>query len=130
MTTAGDADPIFGKDVSFYLLSLPFYDDVLDIAIAILLLTIAVWFAGRLFMHRATVLIHSLSGGGALALQPQSNNAQAIWLRQGMILGALLCVAFAANRFLARYHLVADGHSKVLPAHPMSTSISGCRHMT
>jgi uncharacterized membrane protein (UPF0182 family) len=114
MTTAGDADPIFGKDVSFYLLALPFYDDVLDIAIAILLLTIAFWFAARLFMHRATVLIHGLSGGGAPALQPQSKNAQAIWVRQGMILGALLCLAFAANRFLARYHLVADGHSKVV----------------
>jgi uncharacterized membrane protein (UPF0182 family) len=114
MTTAGDADPIFGKDVSFYLLALPFYDDVLDIAIAILLLTIAFWFAGRLFMHRATVLIHGLSGGGALALLPQSKKAQAIWLRQGIILGALLCLAFAASRFLARFHLVADGHSKVV----------------
>ena len=36
------------------------------------------------------------------------------WLRQGMVLGALLCVAFGASRFLARYHLVLDGHSKVV----------------
>jgi len=114
ITAAGAADPIFGKDISFYLLSLPFYDDVLDIAVAILLLMLALWFAGRLFMHRATVLIHGLSAGGALAFLPQSKNTQAIWLRQGMILGALLCFAFAANRFLARYHLVADGHSKVV----------------
>ena len=114
MATAGDADPIFSKDISFYLLALPFYDDILDIAIAILLLTIAFWFAARLFMYRATVMIHGLSGHGTLALLPQSKNAQAVWLRQGLILAALLCLAFAANRFLARYHLVADGHSKVV----------------
>ena len=120
MTTAGAADPVFSKDVSFYLLALPFYDDVLDIAIAVLLLTIAFWFVGGIFMRRGmTALVYGLSGGGAFlhgapALLPQSRNAQAIWLRQGMVLGALLCLAFGANRFLARYHLVADGHSKVV----------------
>ena len=31
-----------------------------------------------------------------------------------MVLGALLCVAFGVSRFLARYHLVVDGHSKVV----------------
>ena len=31
-----------------------------------------------------------------------------------MVLGALLCIAFGASRFLARYHLVVDGHSKVV----------------
>jgi uncharacterized protein len=120
MTTAGAADPVFSKDVSFYLLALPFYDDVLDIAIAILLLTIAFWFVGGIFTRRSTTaLVYGLSGGGAFlhgapALLPRSRNAQAIWLRQGMVLGALLCLAFGANRFLARYHLVADGHSKVV----------------
>ena len=36
------------------------------------------------------------------------------WLRQGMVLGALLCVALGASRFLGRYHLVIDGHSQVV----------------
>ena len=31
-----------------------------------------------------------------------------------MVLGALLCLALGASQFLARYHLVADGHSKVV----------------
>ncbi len=31
-----------------------------------------------------------------------------------MVLGALLCIAFGASRFLGRYHLVLDGHSKVV----------------
>jgi uncharacterized membrane protein (UPF0182 family) len=71
------------RTISFYLLALPFYDDVLDIAIAILLFTIAFWFAARLFMHRATAMIHGLSAGGTVTLLPQSKNAQAVWVRQG-----------------------------------------------
>jgi uncharacterized protein len=120
MMAAGHADPIFSKDVSFYLLALPFYDDLLGIAAAILLLTIALWFVGGIFMRRGTAaLVYGLSRGGAFlhgapALLQQSRSAQAIWLRQGMVLGALLCLAFGANRFLARYHLVVDGHSKVV----------------
>ena len=43
-----------------------------------------------------------------------SRAAWASWIRQGMVLGALLCVAFGVSRFLARYHLVVDGHSKVV----------------
>ena len=120
MTPAGHADPVFSKDLSFYLLALPFYDDVLDIAIAILSLMVALWFVAGIFMHRGrTALIYGLSGSGAFlhgspVLVPQSRGAQVTWLRQGMLLGALLCLAFGANRYLARYHLVVDGHSKVV----------------
>ena len=31
-----------------------------------------------------------------------------------MVLGTLLCMALGASRFLARYHLVVEGHSKVV----------------
>src|SRR5260370_32166176 len=31
-----------------------------------------------------------------------------------MMLGALLCLALGASRFLARYHLVVHGHSNVV----------------
>jgi uncharacterized membrane protein (UPF0182 family) len=31
-----------------------------------------------------------------------------------MVLGTLLCIALGASRFLARYHLVVEGHSKVV----------------
>ena len=31
-----------------------------------------------------------------------------------MVLGALLCVILGVSRFLARYYLVIDGHSKVV----------------
>jgi uncharacterized protein len=99
---------------------LPLFDDVLDIAIAVLFLTIALWVvAGASVRRGATALIHGLDEGGAFhrsdfVLLPQSRVARAIWLRQGMVLGALLCLAFGASRSLARYHLVVDGHSKVV----------------
>ncbi len=121
-TTAGVADPVFSKDLSFYLLVLPLYDDIVDIVITILCLTIALWaLVGMVVRRGASALIHGLDQGGAFhairsgtVLLPQGWAARAIWLRQGTVLGALLCLAFGASRFLARYHLVVDGHSKVV----------------
>ena len=42
-TATGSADPVFGKDLSFYLLALPLYDDIVGLLIAILVFTIAIW---------------------------------------------------------------------------------------
>jgi uncharacterized membrane protein (UPF0182 family) len=42
-TPAGSADPVFGKDLSFYPLSLPLYDDAVSGLIAISFLIMAVW---------------------------------------------------------------------------------------
>jgi uncharacterized protein len=36
------------------------------------------------------------------------------WLRQGLVLGMLLCLSWGVSRFLGRYHLVIDGHSQVV----------------
>ncbi len=120
-TPAGITDPVFGKDLSFYLLVLPLYDDIIDIVITIFLLMIALWLVlGMVLRGRTSALIHGVDHGGffhasrSVRPLPQSWMAQTIWLRQGMVLGALLCLAFGASRFLARYHLVADGHSKVV----------------
>jgi len=41
--SAGVVDPVFGRDLSFYLLVLPFYDDIVEIVIAILCVVIALW---------------------------------------------------------------------------------------
>ncbi len=126
-TAVGVADPVFNKDLAFYLLVLPLYDDVVDIAITILCLLIVLWaVVGAAVRHGANALIHGFeiygpgqdsgyhgSHGAAFAL-PQRWAVQAIWLRQGLVLGAWLCLAFGASRFLARYHLVTEGHSKVV----------------
>ena len=42
-TPAGVVDPVFGRDLSFYLLALPLYDDIVEIAIGILCIVITRW---------------------------------------------------------------------------------------
>ena len=42
-TPAGVVDPVFGRDLSFYLLALPLYDDIVEIVIGILCVAIALW---------------------------------------------------------------------------------------
>jgi uncharacterized membrane protein (UPF0182 family) len=125
-SATGIADPVFGKDISFYLLELPLYQDVVGGVIFILLFMFAVWGA-----------VHLLSGGsqGAtvrVAVHPGMSAPLANFLesasriagtvhpaaasprRRAMLLAALLCVALAVSTMLERYHLVVDGHSKVL----------------
>ena len=118
-TATGVTDPIFRKDLSFYLLDLPLYDDIVDIGIAILCLTIVLWLVvGVAFRGGATAWVYRPDPGRALqasrsvvVLLPESWVAT---IQHGMVLGALLCLALGASQFLARYHLVADGHSKVV----------------
>ena len=122
-TPAGVADPVFGRDLSFYLLALPLYDDIVEIVIGILCVMIALWVviaavarSGTApFGYRPDPFGASQANRSVAVLSPsQSRALSTTWIRQGMVLGTLLCVAFAASRFLARYHLVVDGHSKVV----------------
>jgi uncharacterized protein len=121
-TVGGVTDPVFSKDLSFYLLALPLYDDIVDIVITVLCITIALWLiVGLAILRGAAALSHRPDWGEAFGesrsvavFLPQSWAGQAIWIRHGIVLGALLCLALGASQFLARYHLVADGHSKVV----------------
>ena len=120
---AGVVDPVFGRDLSFYLLALPLYDDIVDIVIGILCVAIALWVGiGMAARSGTAAFVYRPDPFGAshrieaspFYRQNQSWAVWASWMRQGMVLGALLCVAFGVSRFLARYHLVVDGHSKVV----------------
>ena len=120
-TPASVVDPVFGRDLSFYLLALPLYDDIVEITIGILCVVIALWAAlGMVARSGTAALAYRPDPFGAsyprqsVAVLSPSRAVWVSWLRQGMVLGALLCVAFGASRFLARYHLVLDGHSKVV----------------
>jgi uncharacterized protein len=125
---SGVADPIFGKDLSFYLLTLPLYEGVVYLVILILVLTIASWAGiGFLFYPRPgqpwryhsrfPELIddrsHDDEADDAHSLATR-RIAWDTWLRQGMVLGILLCVSSGFARFLSRYHLIVDGHSSVV----------------
>ena len=120
-TSAGVVDPVLSKDLSFYLLALPFYDDVVDVVITILCLTIALWMVVGFTVRRGTTALvdrfnqgRSFYASRSVVVLPESAAAQAMWIRHGMLLGALLCLALGTSQFLARYHLVADGHSQVV----------------
>ena len=128
-TSTGTSDPVFGKDISFYLLALPWYDAVVSIVITVLVITIALWAligvgfypsSGRPWNHPAYRLrrgthpsLRVIDAMDANSLA-QSEMIWRGWLRQGVVLAMLLCVAMGGARFLGRYHLVIDGHSTVV----------------
>jgi uncharacterized protein len=98
-TDSGMHDPVFGKDLSFFLLALPFYDGLLSLVLTVLGITLALWaVVGLLFYNR---------WGRNWPFGDR-------WQRQGAALAVTLCLASAAGRVLGRYHLVIDGHSPVV----------------
>ena len=128
-TAIGVSDPVFGKDVSFFLLALPWYDAVVDLVITVLAIAIALWAliglvlypnAGRPWGRLVSQLGHGdeqslrLVDAGEDEFRARSEMIWQGWLRQGLVLAMLLCLALGASRFLGRYHLIIDGHSKVV----------------
>jgi uncharacterized membrane protein (UPF0182 family) len=128
-SATGTSDPVFGKDISFYLLVLPWYDAVVSIVTTVLVITIALWaLIGLAFYpasgrpwhqpayrlrwsgRRSLRVIDTIDAGS----RAESETIWRGWLRQGMALVALFCVAMGAARFLGRYHLVINGHSTVV----------------
>jgi uncharacterized membrane protein (UPF0182 family) len=121
-TSAGIADPVFGKDLSFYLLALPWYDAVVGIVVTVLVVTIALWAvigvgfypsSGRPWYQPAFRRLQVVDAVDAESWA-QSETVWRRWLRQGLVLAALFCVAMGTARFLGRYHLIIDGHSAVV----------------
>ncbi len=122
-SSAGVVDPVFGRDLSFYLLALPLYDDVVDVVIGILCVVIVLWVGIGMavrsgtaaWIGRPTLGEAALPFGSVAIPSPElSQTAGVTWMRQGMVLGALLCIMLAISRFLSRYYLVVDGHSTVV----------------
>jgi len=129
-TPFGAVDPVFGRDLSFYLLVLPFYGHVVDLLYLVLMVTIAVWaVGGRLLYMRSGwqgsgFFLPSRGGRrsvrgttwAAIAATPrgQWGPFPIGWLRQGALLAMLFCLVAAAGRLLGKYHLVIDGHSPVV----------------
>jgi len=128
-TGTGAVDPVFGKDISFYLLVLPWYDAVVAIVITALVMTIALWaLIGLAFYpstgrpwHQQRYRIGSRPRRSLRVIEPddaeswpESEIIWREWLRQGLVLAAFFCVAMGVARFLGRYHLVIDGHSQVV----------------
>ena len=128
-TAVGAADPVFGTDISFYLLVLPWYDAVVTIVITVLVMTIALWaLIGLAFYPSSGKPWHQpayrrgwgtrrplrVIDSGDLDSWSQNELIWRTWLRQGAVLAALLCIAMGVSRFLGGYHLIINGHSTVV----------------
>ena len=132
-TPSGRTDPVFGKDLSFYLLRLPIYEEAVRLMMTLVVVTIAGWaFIGASSYRRQP--LHSplpwgpqrprltvVDAGPANTVEAVMANALAAgaaawnsWLPQGLLLAALFCFGCAVLRFLGRYHLAVDGHSTVV----------------
>ena len=65
-TATGSADPVFGKDLSFYLLALPLYGDIVGFLIAIVVITIVIWaISGLIAYQRRQDFLKLLHESGA-----------------------------------------------------------------
>src|SRR6516164_11035084 len=128
-TPTGTTDPVFGKDLSFYLLTLPWYYAVVHIVIAVLVITIALWAVIGFGFYPSSrrpwnTGAFRLSGRNRRPLRvidpvdieswAQSEAVWQRWLSQGLVLAGLFCVAMGAARFLGRYNLIIAGHSPVV----------------
>jgi len=125
---SGTTDPVFGRDLSFYLLALPLYDYLVGLAHLVVFVVLFVWGARGVMMHQAqapsplAMARHNpqLPQGDQTILVVGNNPFRLLgpfstrWLRQGALLAALYCLVAAAARVLGRYHLVIDGHSGVV----------------
>jgi uncharacterized membrane protein (UPF0182 family) len=126
---SGVTDPVFGKDLSFYLLALPFYEGVSYLVIKILVVTIVAWAGigflfyprlGRPWWYRSQypTLVEHRSPSGKETDDAHFFAGRGIawegWLRQAMVLGVLFCLSFGLTRFFGRYHLIIGGHSSVV----------------
>ena len=128
-SATGASDPVFGKDISFYLLALPWYDAVVSIVTTVLIMTIALWaLIGLAFYpssgrpwHRPAYRLGWDTRPSLRVIDsddadswPGSEMIRRRWLRQGLVLATLLCITMGVSRFLGRYHLIIDGHSTVV----------------
>jgi len=128
-SATGASDPVFGKDISFYLLALPWYDAVVSIVTTVLIMTIALWaLIGLAFYpssgrpwHRPAYRLGWDTRPSLRVIDsddadswPESEMIRRRWLRQGLVLATLLCTTMGVSRFLGRYHLIIDGHSTVV----------------
>lgn len=124
---SGITDPVFGKDLSFYLLALPLYEAVIDLVFTILVTTIiacaGIGFflyarAAQPWQHQSS-LPAPIDGPGKQEASHSTfssirRTAPESWICQAMALGAMFCIASAFARYFGRYHLVVEGHSTVV----------------
>ncbi len=119
------SDPVFGNDLAFYILALPLYEQIVSGMLTVVLVTIAVWAVAKLAARQGweelsnqlrenTNFRLTSRVGGQLTAYQSHQAVRAGWMFQGLALASLLCLLLGVSRLLDRYHLVINGHSKVV----------------
>jgi uncharacterized membrane protein (UPF0182 family) len=105
-------DPAFGNPLSFYLFKIPFYSDLLTLALGLVVIAALIyWVAGRVWQLYASI--------------PDWSNVREINLSQlGLAgsfdskffrgLGAVFLIALAVRFFLSRYSMLLDEHGSFM----------------
>ena len=128
-TPSGLTDPVFARDLSFYLLALPLYEQVVGLVTTIIVFAMLGWLAVGLVVYprlmrrwrRRGPQLALVEDGEASQIWGADDHAAPVparawdaWLAQGMMLGALLCLAWGIGRYFSLYHLVINGRSAVV----------------
>ena len=102
-------DPIFGNPLPFYLFTLPFYQQLLGLLLAITFLTSAVYWAAARGWSVAREATNWREEGFQLDLKTLrlTGGLEPLLLR---ILVAIFLVAMAARAYLSRYDFMLDDH--------------------
>jgi len=103
----GFADPVFGQPVTFYLFDLPFWSDIRGYLLALVIVTILVyWITARGWQLRFT--LPELVGRPLdLSMFQLSGGLESKFLRGAL---AFTLVAFAAKFYLGRFEMVWNQH--------------------
>lgn len=101
-------DPLFGRDLAFYFYQLPFYQMLLDWAVALCVAGLAVYALSLLLGAEVLLFMERPEEPFRFKAAPaRVLAALASGMRRG---GALLLVLFAAGKFLDRYSLLYSQH--------------------
>jgi len=126
---SGEVDPVFGKDLSFYLLQLPLYEGLVDLFEIVIVIALGAWAVAALWAYprlaeACGTAVEAIDMAGrdeppgpwapATYRLRSARDLPDHWQRQGAFLAMLFCLVSATGRALARYRLVIDGHSTVV----------------
>jgi len=103
----GFADPVFGQPATFYLFDLPFWSDIRGYILAMVIVTILIyWVTARGWQLRFT-LPELTRGPLDLSMFQLSGGLESKFLRGAL---AFFLVAFAAKFYLGRFEMVWNQH--------------------
>jgi uncharacterized membrane protein (UPF0182 family) len=117
----GTVDAVFGYDISFYLFSLPLYQNLVDSLLSLVLLLVVVWIAVTALYNQYAPLRRDsdydderreVGKGHTASLAAEIWNR---WAAQGSALFGLALILYSLQWALARYGLVVTGSSAVVP---------------